>query len=204
MKTNTRPIFTGWWLGHPSEKNMSSSIGMIRNPILMGKCQKWQPNHQPVYNQIWDQHGSTKPCCAGNPQFFRVTVSRHVSRVPAVPLRKNHVERKSPPWRVAHLGSQQHVARQFRFFSNENGSHHMTKTWRASMIFQWFTINPMIIIIWNSHQNSWRNGSGIGVSGSMGFSHNDHPFFWGVHMDSLWVPRKGSIHVEPSTWMVLA
>ena len=23
------------------------SIGMIRNPILMGKCQKWQPNHQP-------------------------------------------------------------------------------------------------------------------------------------------------------------
>ena len=29
-------------------KNMSSSIGMISNPIFLGKCQKWQPNHQPV------------------------------------------------------------------------------------------------------------------------------------------------------------
>ena len=28
-------------------KNMSSSIGMMRFPINMGKCQKWQPNHQP-------------------------------------------------------------------------------------------------------------------------------------------------------------
>ena len=29
-------------------KNMTSSIGMIRTPILMGTCQKWQPNHQPA------------------------------------------------------------------------------------------------------------------------------------------------------------
>ena len=36
-------------------KNMSSSIGTISNPILMGKCQKWQPNHQPdiIWHQIW-------------------------------------------------------------------------------------------------------------------------------------------------------
>ena len=42
------------WLvgqGHPSEKNMSSSIGMMTFPILMGKygkIKKWHPNHQPV------------------------------------------------------------------------------------------------------------------------------------------------------------
>ena len=30
-------------------KNMSSSIGMTRNPRLMGKCKKWQPNHQAFF-----------------------------------------------------------------------------------------------------------------------------------------------------------
>ena len=29
-------------------KNMISSIGMMKLPIFLGKCQKWQPNHQPV------------------------------------------------------------------------------------------------------------------------------------------------------------
>ena len=36
--------YTGWWF-EPLWK-IWKSIGMISNPILMGKCQKWQPNHQ--------------------------------------------------------------------------------------------------------------------------------------------------------------
>ena len=51
-------IKTGWWLGHPSEKWWSSSIGMISNPILMGKCQKWPPNHQPEnMGSLWIFNG---------------------------------------------------------------------------------------------------------------------------------------------------
>ena len=34
---------TGWWARATPLKNMSASIGMIRNPILMGKSKKWQP-----------------------------------------------------------------------------------------------------------------------------------------------------------------
>ena len=37
MTLETPQMWTGWWLGHPSEKYMSSSVGMIRNPIFMGK-----------------------------------------------------------------------------------------------------------------------------------------------------------------------
>ena len=33
---------------HPSEKYEFVNWDDDRNPILMGKCQKWQPNHQPV------------------------------------------------------------------------------------------------------------------------------------------------------------
>ena len=38
------------WLvgqGHPSEKYEFVNWDDDRHPILMGKCQKWQPNHQP-------------------------------------------------------------------------------------------------------------------------------------------------------------
>ena len=38
---------TGWWARATPSWKILKSIGMIRNPILMGKCQKWQPNHQP-------------------------------------------------------------------------------------------------------------------------------------------------------------
>ena len=40
------PSLGGGWA--PPLKNMSSSIGMIRNPIFLGKFKKWQPNHQPA------------------------------------------------------------------------------------------------------------------------------------------------------------
>ena len=39
------------WLvvfSHPSEKYDFVNWDDNRNPIFMGKCQKWQPNHQPV------------------------------------------------------------------------------------------------------------------------------------------------------------
>ena len=42
-KKNT---LSGWWLGHPSEKYDKSSIGMMRFPIVMGKCQI-DGNHSP-------------------------------------------------------------------------------------------------------------------------------------------------------------
>ena len=35
---------SGWWLGHPSEKN-ESQLGWL---FSMGKSNSWQPNHQPV------------------------------------------------------------------------------------------------------------------------------------------------------------
>ena len=43
--------FTGWWLSYPSEKNMSSSVGMMTFPT------EWKnnpnvPNHQPVYQHV--------------------------------------------------------------------------------------------------------------------------------------------------------
>ena len=37
-----------WLVVGPPLWKIWKSIGMIRNPILMGKCQKWQPNHQPA------------------------------------------------------------------------------------------------------------------------------------------------------------
>ena len=47
--STTRP-FTGWWLGHPSEKYEFVNWDDNQNPILMGKSKKWQPNHQPDIN----------------------------------------------------------------------------------------------------------------------------------------------------------
>ena len=35
----------GWWLGHPSEKY--EFVNWDDYSQYMGKCQKWQPNHQP-------------------------------------------------------------------------------------------------------------------------------------------------------------
>ena len=41
-------MMTGWWLGHPSEKRLEFvNWDEDSNPIFMGKCKKWQPNHQP-------------------------------------------------------------------------------------------------------------------------------------------------------------
>ena len=54
-------ILVGGWA--TPLKNMTSSIGMMRFPILMGTCQKWQPNHQPdIYelNKI-EVHHLMKP-----------------------------------------------------------------------------------------------------------------------------------------------
>ena len=45
--------YSGWWLGHPSDKYEFVNWDDDRNPILMGKCQKWQPNHQPVVVTIY-------------------------------------------------------------------------------------------------------------------------------------------------------
>ena len=44
--TNLWP--TSWWF-QPLWK-IWKSVGMMKFPILMGKCQKWQPNHQPENN----------------------------------------------------------------------------------------------------------------------------------------------------------
>ena len=38
---------SGWWLGHPSENYEFVNWDDDVNPIVMGKCRKWQPNHQP-------------------------------------------------------------------------------------------------------------------------------------------------------------
>ena len=56
MVALTRTSTSGWWLGHPSEK-YGPSIGMIRNPIFLGKCQidgnqGWL---EPPRDE-WDQH----------------------------------------------------------------------------------------------------------------------------------------------------
>ena len=41
--------YTGWWLGHPSEKyKFVTWDDEIPTNQYMGK-KKWQPNHQPVY-----------------------------------------------------------------------------------------------------------------------------------------------------------
>ena len=45
------PLWSGWWLGHPSEK-YESQLGWLATQF-MGKCQKWQPNHQPVMVFPW-------------------------------------------------------------------------------------------------------------------------------------------------------
>ena len=51
---------TGWWARATPLKNMSSSIGMISNRKYMGKCRKWQPNHQPVMNDDGDLGANAK------------------------------------------------------------------------------------------------------------------------------------------------
>ena len=38
---------SGWWARATPLKNMKVNWDDDSNPILMGKCQKWQPNHQP-------------------------------------------------------------------------------------------------------------------------------------------------------------
>ena len=43
------PFWSGWWARATPLKNMTSSIGMMTYPTKMGKCQKWQPNHQPAF-----------------------------------------------------------------------------------------------------------------------------------------------------------
>ena len=48
---NISALISGWWLGHPSEKYVVNWDDDI-NPILMGKFQKWQPNHQPEYDPV--------------------------------------------------------------------------------------------------------------------------------------------------------
>ena len=43
-------ISSGWWLGHPLWKIWLRQLGWLATQY-MGKCQKWQPNHQPVINR---------------------------------------------------------------------------------------------------------------------------------------------------------
>ena len=62
--------FTGWWLSHPSEKYEFVNWDDERNPIVMGKCKKWQRNHQPVQDH---------PCF--NPCINLHLSSQHWSRV---------------------------------------------------------------------------------------------------------------------------
>ena len=58
---------SGWWLAHPSEKYEFVNWDDNRNPIVMGKFKKWQPNHQPaiIYTQIpvhhWVEPSSNAP-----------------------------------------------------------------------------------------------------------------------------------------------
>ena len=69
------PEISGWWARATPLKNMISSIGKIRNPILMGKYNWCQPNHQPVFETntflssqrlkrtlpVWNQPGAKWP-----------------------------------------------------------------------------------------------------------------------------------------------
>ena len=41
-------IFPGWLEVGPPPGKIWKSIGMMTFPIFLGKCQKWQPNHQPA------------------------------------------------------------------------------------------------------------------------------------------------------------
>ena len=45
-------VFTGWWLGHPSEK-YESQLGWLATQYFW-ENKKCQPNHQPVYNWSLD------------------------------------------------------------------------------------------------------------------------------------------------------
>ena len=62
-------------------KNMTSSIGMIRNPRFLGKWNWWQPNHQPVYHVAWSWHDPEAP---------------HKPPAPALPCRGSNLSRGSP------------------------------------------------------------------------------------------------------------
>ena len=54
---------SGWWARATPLKNMSQSIGMMTFPILMGKCKKWQPNHQPEKEPIIHRYSHLSPTC---------------------------------------------------------------------------------------------------------------------------------------------
>ena len=49
---------TGWWFLATPLKNINVNWDDERNPILMGKFKKWQPNHQPeivaLLRMTWD------------------------------------------------------------------------------------------------------------------------------------------------------
>ena len=89
-KKSLKPSISGWWLGHPSEKWWSSSIGMmISNPIFLGKFQidgNQTTNQQPVNHPHWVTGGPLTFRCtpAGSPRWSRWC---HVfpSQRPAVP-----------------------------------------------------------------------------------------------------------------------
>ena len=51
---------SGWWLSHPSEKYDFVSWDDDINPILMGKCQTWQPvtTNQPYILSLHITHAS--------------------------------------------------------------------------------------------------------------------------------------------------
>ena len=73
---------TGWWARATPLKNMSSSIGMIRNPIFLGKCQKWQPNHQPARQ--------SRQQCAGRPSHYMQKIFRPFRSLEVIKAKMNY------------------------------------------------------------------------------------------------------------------
>ena len=53
MTLETPQMFTGWWLGHPSEKYMSSSVGMMNATQLIWANKIDVPNQQPGIIVYW-------------------------------------------------------------------------------------------------------------------------------------------------------
>ena len=70
-------------LGHPNLKNMSSSIGMISNPILMGKYKINVPNHQPEKIGCPKLQTFVRPRCHLAPGMISLRNSPQKSKYPS-------------------------------------------------------------------------------------------------------------------------
>ena len=76
-KKHVAKFKSGWWFSHPSEK-YGTSIGMISNPIFMGKC---QIDGNQTTNQKWRDEAKFKRGLFTNDELDRINKNDCITKL---------------------------------------------------------------------------------------------------------------------------